>query len=110
MPRPGEKSAAQRLSEGLEWLAVAAQPDAWRELRASAEAEVKQVLRDGLDAIGQLRRLSARDAAALARHERARPHLDELRRLLAAPGLDDGIQAAARAVVDALGFARQAPR
>lgn len=109
MPDPGQKTAAQRLAEGLEWLAVAGHPDAWRELRGNAEAEVKEVLRDGLQAVAQLRRLSAGDPAAVARHERARPHLETLRRLLEAPGLDDGIHAAARALVETLGFTRAAP-
>ncbi len=77
---PAAKPNAQRLSEGLSWLAVAAHASGWPELRANDEAEVKQALRDGLDAVAQLRRL------------------------LASPGLDDGIHAAAREIVAALGL------
>ncbi len=101
---PAAKPNAQRLSEGLSWLAVAAHASGWPELRANDEAEVKQALRDGLDAVAQLRRIAAGDAAAVARHERAKPHVEELRRLLASPGLDDGIHAAAREIVAALGL------
>ncbi len=108
MAKPGVKGTAQRLSDGLNWLAVAGHPEAWKELRANAEGEVKEVLRDGLDAVAHLRRLATGDPVAVARHERAKPHVAELKRLLAAPGLDDGIHRAARGIVEALGFAQAA--
>ncbi|HUL57882.1 MAG TPA: hypothetical protein VLU43_01330 [Anaeromyxobacteraceae bacterium] len=105
MSKPG-RTTAQRLSDGLSWLAVAGHPDAWKELKGNAEAEVKEALRDGLDAVAHLRRLASGDPPAVARHERAKPHVGELKRLLEAPGLDDGIHGAARAIVEALGFAK----
>jgi len=105
MAKPG-RTTAQRLSDGLSWLAVAGHPEAWKELKANAEGEVKEALRDGLDAVAHLRRLATGDPPAVARHERAKPHVAELRRLLEAPGLDDGLHRAARAIVEALGFVR----
>ncbi len=107
MGRPAGKTTAQRLSEGLSWLAVAGHPETWKELRTQAEAEVKEALRDGLAAVEQLRRIATRDPAAVARHDRAKPHLAQLRLLLDTPGLDDGIHRAARAAVEALGFSPQ---
>ena len=92
---------AQRLTDGLNALAAAAHGDAWRELRTSPEAELKAALRDGADAVA---RLACIDPAWGARWQAARPHLDELRRALDLPGVDERIHAAAKGVVHALGL------
>jgi hypothetical protein len=99
--RDDPAALAQRLSEGLAALAAAAHAGAWPELRKTPEAELKAALRDGLDAVD---RLAALDPALRARRAAARPHLEALRALLGAPGVDDRLHAAAREAVGALGL------
>jgi Spy/CpxP family protein refolding chaperone len=92
---------ADRLAQGLAALAAAGHGEAWKELRTSPEAELKAALRDGVEAIARLARV---DPSWRAKHAAARPHLEALRRLLDAPGLDEAVHASAAEAVKALGL------
>ena len=92
---------AERLAQGLAALAAAGHGEAWKELRTSPEAELKAALRDGIDAIARLARV---DPAWRSKHLAAAPHLEALRRLLDAPGLDEKVHASAAEAVKALGL------
>ncbi|HSN93033.1 MAG TPA: hypothetical protein VLS93_17515 [Anaeromyxobacteraceae bacterium] len=98
---PDDGAQAERLAQGLAALAAAGHAEAWKELRTSPEAELKAALRDGVEAVERLARV---DPSWQPRHLAAAPHLEALRRLLDAPGLDEQVHRSAAEAVKALGL------